>query len=103
MPEFKFFIDNKETVWRRIYCNVDAENEGEALKKMKGLAIKDDPYEYFTGHEEVLLETFQELSYEENGNNSTVEIYYNDQLVADNTPLHVKREKKINQIINETT
>jgi hypothetical protein len=68
---------------------------------MKEIALLDD---FFINSDdaEILFETSYELSYEENGNQPTVEIYYNGKIVADNTPLHIQRDKKINKIINET-
>lgn len=101
MPEFHFHLDNKETVWRRSHCTIEAESEEEALKKMKEVALLDDFFTH-SNDSEILFETSYELSYEENENQPTVEVYYNNKMVADNTPIHIQRDKKISKIINET-
>ena len=101
MSEFYFYLDNKETIWRRSHCTIQAENEQEALQKMSEVALLDDFFIH-SNDGEILFETSYELSYEENGNQPTVEVYYNNKMVADNTPLHIQRDKKISKIINET-
>ena len=40
------------------------------------------------------------MTYEDNFDNPTREIYYKDKMIEDNTPLQIKRDKKINNILN---
>ena len=99
MPEFEFIIEQKETIWRKNFATIEAENEEEAIKMMKEYA-KD--FRYDDVHDsEFIYETAEDLSYEENSNQPTREIRYNNSFLVDNTPIEIKRDKKINSILNE--
>jgi len=100
MATFKFHIDQKETIWRRNYAQVEADTEEEAILKMKELANSVD-YDLGVYNNELVLETSEDMNYYDNLNNPTREVYYRGLLIEDNTPLDIKRNKKINQIINE--
>jgi hypothetical protein len=111
MSTFEFHIDQKtvrciwsvkrkETIWRRNYARVEADTEEEAILKMKLLAHSDD-YDIDVHNNELVLETSEDMTYYDNLNNPTREVYYKDNMIEDNTPLDIKRNKKINQIINE--
>ena len=71
-----------------------------AILKMKELAHSVD-YDINVYDNELVLETSEDMTYYDNLNNPTREVYYKDKVIEDNTPLDIKRNKKINQIINE--
>ena len=100
MAIFKFHIDQKETIWRRNYTQIEADTEEEAILKMRLLANSED-YDLNVYDNELVLETSEDMTYYYNLNNPTREVYYKDNMIEDNTPLDIKRNKKINQIINE--
>jgi hypothetical protein len=100
MATFKFHIDQKETIWRRNYTQIEADTEEEAILKMKELVHSVD-YDLNVYDNELVLETSEDMTYYDNLNNPTREVYYKDNMIEDNTPLDIKRNKKINQIINE--
>ncbi len=100
MAKFEFFIDQKETVWRRNYCEIEAETEEEAISLMKKTAFDFD-YDRFIDISDIISETYNDMEYDENGYNPTREIYYKNVRIEDNTPISVKRNQKINTIINE--
>ena len=100
MPIFKFHIDQKETIWRRNYAQLEADSEEEAILKIKELAHSVD-YDLDVHSNELILETSEDINYYDNLNNPTREVYYKDEMIEDNTPLDIKRNKKINQIIDE--
>ena len=101
MPKYDFYIDQKETIWRRLSCSIEANSEEEAILKMRKLAF-DDEYDIHCHDSEMIFETSQDMTYQDNFNNPTREIYYKDKCIEDNTPLEVKRDNKINEILNGT-
>lgn len=100
MATFEFYIDQKETIWRRNYAKIEADNEQEAILKMKELAHSVD-YDLDVYSNELILETSEDMNYYDNLNNITREVYYKDEMIEDNTPLDIKRNIKINKIIDE--
>lgn len=100
MAKFEYYIDQKETMWRRNYCVIDAETEEEAILKIRSSAFDVD-YDMNIKSSIIIEETCDDMDYLENYNQPTREVYYNNKLVEDNTPLQIKREIKINNIINE--
>ena len=99
MPEFEFIIEQKETIWRKNFASIEAENEEEAIKKMKEYV---NDFRYNDVYDsEFIYETAEDLSYEENGNQPTREIRYDGSFLVDNTPVEIKRDKKINSILDE--
>lgn len=100
MATFEFYIDQKETIWRRNYTQIESDSEEEAIIKMKELAHSVD-YDLDVYNNEFILETSEDMNYYDNLNNPTREVYYKDEMIEDNTPLDIKRNKKINQIIDE--
>jgi|ERR1035437_5617866 hypothetical protein len=102
MAKFRFFFDQKVTIWRRDYCDMEAETEEEAILKMKSRSVTEDLLDCVESDEsELLYETEMEMTYEENGNQPTIEIVYDAKVIENNTPLDVRRDKKINTIIDE--
>lgn len=99
MSEFEFIIEQKETIWRKNYASIEAENEEEAIKKMKEY-VNDFRYDAVYDSE-FIYETSEDMSYEENGNQPTREIQYNGSFLVDNTPIEIKRDKKIEEILYE--
>lgn len=99
MSKYEFYIDQKETIWRRLSCSIEADNEEEAILKMRSLAHEHD-YDLHCYESEMIYETSEDMTYEDNFDNPTREIYYKDKMIEDNTPLQIKRDKKINNILN---
>ncbi len=99
MDKYKFTIDQKETIWRQNTCIIEASSEEEAIVIMKSKAFDLD-YDMGLHDSTLILETVDDMTYEENGNQPTREIYYNGKCIEDNTPINVRREEKINIIIN---
>lgn len=69
--EFLFYMDQKHTVWLRTWFSVDAKSQEEANEKVREMFDKDE----IEGDTEYLYETLEEMSLEDNGDMSTVEIY----------------------------
>jgi hypothetical protein len=75
MKEYSFYYDQKGTIWERTYFTIDAKDQEEANKKaleyIEGTEDSNDDSEY-------LSETFIPMTAEENGGNSTYELYTNN-------------------------
>lgn len=69
--EFLFYMDQKHTVWLRTWFSVQARSQEEANEKVREMFDKDE----IEGDTEYLYETLEEMSLEDNGDMSTVEIY----------------------------
>jgi hypothetical protein len=69
------FIDCKVTVWKRIHFNenVDSEKVIQALEKGGIDDVFDDELGFV--EQEILFETAEEMTPEENGGHSTIEAY----------------------------
>lgn len=101
MAKFNFHIDQKETIWRRNYCEIEADTEEEAIIKMKKLAYEFD-YDIYAHESELINETSDDMTYEDNFNKPTREVYYKDSIhLCDNTPISIIRDEKINNILDE--
>lgn len=76
MAIFNFNIDSKRTIWYREFFEVEANTAEEA----KEIAIKMAKYDEFdsTYHCEVLFDTSENISPQENDNQATQELYLND-------------------------
>lgn len=68
MRTFYFTLDTKEQVWRRTRCLVDADSFEEALE-----FVKSGDYDCIDS--EFLYETEEIMDPEDNGNESTIEIF----------------------------
>lgn len=97
MSEFTFHIDQKETVWRRNFLKIEAYTEEEAIQKIKSMS--DFECDSVVYDNELILETCEDMNYDENSNQPTREIFYNGRMIADNTPIEVKRDKIIDSLI----
>lgn len=69
--EFLFYMDQKHTVWLRTWFSVQARSQEEANEKVREMYDNDE----IEGDTEYLYETLEEMSLEDNGDMSTVEIY----------------------------
>jgi hypothetical protein len=95
------YIDKKVTIWKRFHIQ---DEKITAFLKAKGSErayptedLPDESYE-----EEFLYETEESLSYSDNGNQTTIEIFTEDhKMVWSNKPIQVLRDEKINTIIKE--
>lgn len=78
MKQFKFFQDEKVTLWQRTYITVEAESEEEALKKIEPFKTEiADSYDYGIDItcDEYLFDTVSSLSVDENRGFATIEFY----------------------------
>lgn len=97
---FTFNIDVKETIWVKYEAMVEANNEEEAILKMKEIA-KNPDYDKYVITSEFLYETSEDMTYEQNGNQPTIEVYYKDVMLENNTPLYIIRDIKIDKILKK--
>jgi hypothetical protein len=87
MKTFDFYKDEKNTIWLRLKFSIEAESYEQALGKIN--QIEKDPsesYENEIGYE-YLYETLEGIDPEDNGGESTCEIYSedDDKLIYTNT------------------
>lgn len=80
MPEFKFYLDKKVTIWNREFYTVTAETHEDATKLIKESfsnstlnADVEGPIQFSEQH--VQFETEEPLTVEENQGSSTEELY----------------------------
>jgi len=93
------YVDVKVTVWERYFysdeCDIKTLIPGEDMYPCM------DDHTQFT-HSETLYDTVEQLSYEDNGNQSTIEIYDdNGTQLWTNEPIEIKRDNKIDTIIEK--
>lgn len=84
--KFDYYLDTKQTVWRRTYFSVEAETFGEATDKMLRIIEDDDIYndDHFVENE-ILYDTFEDMSVEENGGWATKELFSSeDEMIWEN-------------------
>ncbi len=92
MAQYDFYQDQKYAIWERIHFAVEARSEEEAAAKAASMIRSDI---YFTEEEsvrvidtEILFDTIEEISVEDNAGNATKEIYmvapHQDKMLADN-------------------
>lgn len=93
MARYDFYQDRKYTVWERTLFTVEARSREEAMAQAASM-IRDNFYDTVEqsiriGNAEILYDTIEDLSVEENGGNATREIYmvvpHMDTLLADDT------------------
>lgn len=100
MAQYDFYQDQKYTIWERIHFTIEARSEEEAAAKAASMIRRDI---YFTEEEcvrvietEILFDTFEEISVEDNAGNATKEIYmvapHQDKMLADNVNSGVEYE-----------
>lgn len=69
--DFEFYMDQKHTVWLRTWFSVQARSQEEANEKAREMYDNDE----IEGDTEYLYDTLEEMSLDDNGDMSTVEIY----------------------------
>ena len=74
-----------------------AKTPQEAIQKIKSMS--DFECDSVVYDNELILETCEDMNYDENSNQPTREIFYNGRMIADNTPIEVKRDKIIDSLI----
>ena len=85
MKTFQFYKDEKMTIWYRGKFEVEAETEEKAIEKVKVLQTSND-IDNFDVYWEPLDDTIESLSVEDNGGESTEEMYTNSgNMIWDNT------------------
>lgn len=110
---FYYNTYEKITTWRKNIYSISAKTKEEADKVMKEMFLDNELHsgcenpldlqliphwcdngDYYEGDEDI-------LAYEENGNRPTEELYDDEgSLLEDNTPLNIKRDKKLFNILN---
>lgn len=93
MAQYDFYQDQKYTIWERTHFTIEARSQEEAVAKATSIIDSDI---YFIEEEnvrvvdtELLFDTIEELSVDDNVGNATKEIYmvapHQDKMLADNT------------------
>ena len=93
MAQYDFYQDQKYAIWERIHFTIESRSEEEAAAKAASMIRSDI---CFTEEEsvrvidtEILFDTIEEISVEDNAGNATKEIYmvapHQDKILADNT------------------
>lgn len=92
MQKFNFYQDRKVTCWERTHFEVKAESYEDAVSIVKSwhgddvLSFEDDD-KVFIIDGEILYETSESLSVEDNGGNPTIEVFAkNGENIIDNKP-----------------
>jgi hypothetical protein len=81
MKPFEFYFDQKHTVWYRNTFEVEADTLEEAkIKAIELFNTKEIPDSLW----EINYETLSEMTLEENGNFSTEELLYDDEIIIQN-------------------
>lgn len=75
MKNFNFYQDVKMTVWERQYFTIEAENLEEAKEKAAEFADTDVSNSELEYSSEILLDTEELMTPEENNGNATIELY----------------------------
>lgn len=84
--KFDYYLDTKQTVWRRTHFQIEAETFGEATDKILQIIEEDDIYDdaHFVENE-ILYDTFEDMSVEENGGWGTKELFSSeDEMIWEN-------------------
>ena len=99
MAQFKFFLDEKVTVWQRTEFNIEANSEEEAKELAKTFLtdtgsndiINSDDLSVGYVNSTILFDSIEPMSVKDNDGQATLELYCNglaaDDMVADNTSL----------------
>lgn len=107
--KYDFYIDTKHTVWMRSHHSIEASNEEEAKEIAKKIFKAGDGEGEIES--ETLSDTFESMSFDENGGCPTEELVWpgkvkgyrrDPEVLADNRPLSVVRDEKINKILQTT-
>lgn len=77
------YIDHKITIWERIYID---DNQVNAIKNLLigGKNINDLFNEDIVDNNHFLLETEQSITVEENNNQATLQLFYDNNIIYDN-------------------
>jgi hypothetical protein len=90
MATFDFYVDEKCTIWQRVFFEVEAETEEEAKKKAVKLFHRGE-YDNGSSDCETIYDTMEHIvSPKDNGGEATLELYTNfgrDELLTDNKNL----------------
>ena len=82
MAKFEFIQDIKVSVWQRQRFYVDAENEEDAINKAKEFSDDDvSAYDNYIGSE-MLYETEETMSVNDNHGDATIEVYSENDLTT---------------------
>lgn len=97
MPTFDFVIQRKYTVWEEEYHSIEAESQEEANELMTK-SLSDFTYDTFLECE-LMYDTMDSMSLEENDGDSTIELYDDDHnLLWSNEDKSLAPSNKIEQM-----
>ena len=81
MASFRFYKDEKHTIWYRGTFEIEAESYEEAVAKIKQMEAEPTLYDELTDVRwEDLPETLEDMSVVDNDNQPTIEIYSDEKL-----------------------
>ena len=81
MASFRFYKDEKHTIWWRGKFEIEAETQEEAVAKVKQMEAEPTLYDDYTDVRwEDLPETLEDMSVIDNDNQPTIEIYSDEKL-----------------------
>jgi isoleucyl-tRNA synthetase len=98
MDNYNFSLDEKVTIWKRHYIEIEANSEEEAIKIAK-LMFKRGTLFDTSKETEYLFDTESDLSFHENGDVTKELIDKNGKVIDDDKPLSEKRDDKIDDIL----
>ena len=92
-------IDRKITIWQRHYFN--DKDISDIIGDVKYIDENFVNEMIFSCEDnEFIIESCEEISFEENNNQRTIEVYNRKgDMIWSNEPIYIKREKKINDLI----
>ena len=94
MATFNFYQDQKVRIWRRVFIEVEAETEEDAIARLKELNLgKQDVYNERVKDMEIidtemLYDTEELISVEENFGDQTIEVYMKNAGPVDKLLMH---------------
>lgn len=100
---YNFYLDRKVTVWMRDSFIIEADSKEEAIAKVKAQYEEEKDDFYMEGETEVLFETEEPMSVEEN-KSPTLEIYFNDEdpeFILDNRDENLEQFKLLEKLLLE--
>lgn len=93
--EYKFYIDSKHTTWYRDFYTIQADSEKEAIAKIKEQCKLDPNIKSYPqiddtdiiqyDESETLFDTSEFMLSKYNGDEPTVKVYLEDNLIMNNT------------------
>ena len=77
MPQFRFYADQKCTVWDRLKFVIEADSEEAAIAEVKQ-RFEEDGLDSFEGEWDKIEDTMENIRVEDNDGWATEEVYFDD-------------------------